>query len=152
MRFRYTIVIIGVLCIAIILCNYSKNQKPKTTATDVIEEIILTTNEQNIFPSGLTLNIQNTLTDTIYLEPWFRLEMLSDNSWVPVAPLSGATWSQDDWRMSIFPNTQEEINYTWDWYYGKLSPGEYRIIVSILRDTINKETIPYKLASIFSIQ
>lgn len=153
MRFRLIVSILGAICIAVCLLRYSMKESTEMIYRDSNEDIVLTVNKESISSVGLTLNIENVSGNTIYLEPWYRLERLVDENWEMVDPLSGVCWIQDDWRMAIYTNTQESNEYFWKWYYGEQPSGDYRIIVSILiRNQDGTDSLhPYKFITTFSI-
>lgn len=149
MRFRLTALIFGMICISSFLCSCSLNNESQGISIDSDEEIILSVDEDSISAEGLTLNIQNVSERTIYLDPWYCIERRLDGDWESVEPAQGARWDQDDWRMSIYADTQESNDYFWEWYYGKLPSGEYRIIVLVLTDDENETSTAYNLAAEF---
>ncbi len=57
----------------------------------------------------------------------FSLEQRDGDSWEPVPFLS----SEGDWTMEAWVVTLEGItewNVNWEWLYGKLKPGDYRMV------------------------
>ena len=150
MRQKFVVLIIGVTCILTLLyCCSNKNNYP-LNAPNINDKIILSVNEESVTPEGITLNIQNELGKTIFLNPWYRLERLSEKGWVDVDPIQGVNWAVDDWQMAIYADTQNSKEYIWEWYYGELTTGEYRIMVIILTEE-NDRFAEYNLAATFSI-
>ena len=115
--------------------------------------IILLVDNDSVTTSGLTLNIQNETDNTIDYGAWYRLEKLQDKDWRSVEPLQGVSWAQDDWKKPVEPGAQATVDYCWDWYYGMLPAGKYRIIVSILahEGSYGDTLISYNLAAEFSV-
>lgn len=61
---------------------------------------------------------------------YFRLEALKDGTWVPVEPLKNTGWTAEGWIVRV--NDVVEWEESWEWLYGSLSPGQYRIVKEIL--------------------
>lgn len=147
---RIISLVVVAVYISSLLCGCSDENASQKNGLDSNDKIILSVNEESVSPEGITLNIKNELEETIFLNPWYRLEKLSEKGWVAVEPIQGVNWAEDDWQMSIYTDTQRSKEYLWEWYYGKLTTGEYRISVLIL--TGEKDTSSeYTLAATFSI-
>lgn len=92
---------------------------------------------------GLTLSVDSSTSTNAVIEmknetdsaytygAWFRLEKKSKENWVPLSPIDDVVWSQEDWGKTLHPGAVENVTYTWDWYYGNLRQGEYRIILNL---------------------
>ncbi len=61
---------------------------------------------------------------------YFRLETLKDGAWIPVEPLKNTGWTAEGWIVRVNDIVEWEEN--WEWLYGPLSPGQYRIVKEIL--------------------
>ena len=146
------VILIAALSVVVLCkCFNSNSESSEETLIDNIEGISLLVDQESVSRSELTLVVENTLDTTIFLDPWFCIEQLRSNKYVPVPISPGATWMQDDWLMSIYPDTQSTCKYSWHWYYGNRPRGTYRIVVSVSLDNGTNNRIPYKLASSFSI-
>ncbi len=119
------------ICFSTCLCACSREGSTQEIFIDGIEEIILDIDEDSISAEGLTLTVHNMSKKTIYLDPWYCLEKLTNGQWDAVEPVPGVYWTQDDWRLAIYEDCIESNDYLWEWYYGKLPAGEYRIIIYV---------------------
>lgn len=95
-----------------------------------------------VSPAGITLTAENTSEAEYGYGAEFRLETpLADGSWSPVAPLDGVSWQQEDWLRRVPSGASKSLSYQWGWYYGQLSPGEYRILVPIKGENSNSDLV-----------
>ena len=91
----------------------------------------LTLSAKDVTPTGMTIVfIQRggSVTGTLSTAFWYRLQKLTDYGWIEVETIL----PEDEvfWGLSAIPITLEEsteIQVDWEWLYGQLSPGEYRI-------------------------
>lgn len=96
---------------------------------------------------GITLAIKNKSDFSYGYGAFFRLEKRTgENDWVSVLPLEGVSWVQEDWISFVGPNENASISYTWDWYYGHIASGDYRILVEFStedRSSVSMVTAPF---------
>lgn len=88
-----------------------------------------------ITPTGLTL-VCNQLGGNITSEPttgsYFNLEVSEDNQWKAVKTLpqkNDIAWTEEAWIIPLNDSVQWKVN--WEWLYGKLPEGNYRIAKKI---------------------
>ena len=150
-RHRFIILIVGVVCISSVLLYYCSNENAyPSSVPDINDKIVLSVNEESVSAEGITLNIQNELGKTIFLNPQYRLEKFSEKGWVEVDSVQGENWAEDDWQMAIYAGSRDSKEYLWKWSYGKLTTGKYRIIVLVLTEE-NDTLVEHNLAATFSI-
>lgn len=61
---------------------------------------------------------------------YYRLETLENGEWVRLKPLKDNVWLAVGWTVRVNDIVEWEEN--WEWLYGPLSPGQYRIVKKIL--------------------
>lgn len=106
--------------------------------------------EETVSSTGLTVVIENNSeTQCIYGED-FLLEKKINEKWYQV-PTIIENYGFDDIGYVLEPGEKGEWRVDWDWLYGKLDSGEYRIVKNVLdfRNTGNFEE--YSLAASFKI-
>ena len=113
--------------------------------------VILTADKSSVSPTGLTLSIKNVSDNVIEYGAWYRLEELQDEEWKQVEPIEGVSWAQDDWKKPVEPGSQETEEYNWEWYYGRLPAGDYRIVISVFKEMAPDYKRPFYFAAEFSI-
>ena len=102
---------------------------------------------ENVTSSGLTLVVTQsgsipgaTLTTG---QPYF-LQREENNNWIPLEPLLEAWgWTTEAWIISMNDTVRWDVS--WEWLFGKLQPGHYRIGKDIYLETVsgNREQAVY---------
>lgn len=104
-------------------------------------------NAENVTSSGLTLvvtqdgSIPNRTLTTV--QPYF-LQREENNNWIPLEPLLEAWgWTTEAWIISMNDTVRWDVS--WEWLFGKLQPGHYRIGKDIYLETVsgNREQAVY---------
>lgn len=74
---------------------------------------------------------------TLQTGEWFSIDKNKDGKWtpVPINPLIDFAW--DDLVYEIEKNNTFKMGINWEWLYGSLEPGEYRLNKKIIH--INKK-------------
>ncbi len=91
----------------------------------------LTLTAKDVTPMSMTIVFTQSggsVTGRLSTASWYRLQMLTDYGWIEVETIL----PEDEvfWALSAMPITPEgstEIPVDWEWLYGQLTPGEYRI-------------------------
>lgn len=104
-------------------------------------------NAENVTSLGLTLVVTQsgsipggTLTTG---QPYF-LQREENNNWIPLEPLLEAWgWTTEAWIISMNDTVRWDVS--WEWLFGKLQPGHYRIGKDIYLETVsgNREQTVY---------
>jgi hypothetical protein len=113
--------------------------------------VTMSVKDNSVTSTGLVLEyINNTKHHCIYGEP-FSLEKKTDESWNPVPVIIDGNYGFNSIGYNLDPNSTQEYTLDWEWLYGSLEKGEYRIAKDILdfRGTGDYDT--YLLAGEFSI-
>ncbi len=102
---------------------------------------------ENVTSSGLTLVVTQagTIPDGILTtgQPYF-IQKKENNNWIPLEPLLEAWgWTTEAWIISM--NDTARWDVSWEWLFGKLQPGHYRIGKDIYLETVsgNREQAVY---------
>jgi len=104
-------------------------------------------NAENVTSSGLTLVVTQagTIPDGILTtgQPYF-IQKKENNNWIPLEPLLEAWgWTTEAWIISM--NDTARWDVSWEWLFGKLQSGQYRIGKDIYLETVsgNREQAVY---------
>ena len=104
-------------------------------------------NAENVTSSGLTLVVtqDGTIPDGILTtgQPYF-IQKKENNNWIPLEPLLEAWgWTTEAWIISM--NDTARWDVSWEWLFGKLQSGQYRIGKDIYLETVsgNREQAVY---------
>ncbi len=86
---------------------------------------------EDVSPTGLTLICKQsggTVTGELSTGSYYQLHVLRDGTWKPAPTLPqeyDVVWTAEAWIIPLNGETQWEIN--WEWLYGELAPGTYRV-------------------------
>ena len=102
---------------------------------------------ENVTSSGLTLVVTQagTIPDgTLTTGQPFFIQKKENNNWIPLEPLLEAWgWTTEAWIISM--NDTARWDVSWEWLFGKLQSGQYRIGKDIYLETVsgNREQAVY---------
>lgn len=116
-----------------------------------LEGVIMTVKEGTVSPNGLVLIHENNSDKECIYGEFFILEKKIDDKWYEVPVTIEGNYGFEDIGHELVPGDNKEWETDWQWLYGSLSKGEYRIIKDILdfRETGDYDT--YYLAAEFTI-
>ena len=80
----------------------------------------------DISPTGATLVITDTNAEPYLYGEWYKIQRLTDGQWMDVPHvIDNAAFN----AMGYIPDANGEVKFTinWEWFYGKLPSGEYRL-------------------------
>ena len=80
----------------------------------------------DISPTGATLVITDTNAEPYLYGEWYKIQRLIDGQWMDVPHvIDNAAFN----AMGYIPDANGEVKFTinWEWFYGKLPSGEYRL-------------------------
>lgn len=171
MKHSLAIVLALALLLALTGCNGASTQEPGSTdigSVDVLEHETaisesslpasgqegeadwgITLSVENATPTGLTLVISQSggaPTGELQFGSQFWLEVWEDDSWqaVPEVPSDvDRAWTAEAYLIPMEGSTEQELG--WDYLYGELSPGTYRICKEVMdfRETGDWDTEVY---------
>ena len=102
---------------------------------------------ENVTSSGLTLVVTQagTIPDGTLTtgQPYF-IQKKENNNWIPLEPLLEAWgWTTEAWIISM--NDTARWDVSWEWLFGKLQSGQYRIGKDIYLESVsgNREQAVY---------
>lgn len=151
---KYLYFIVCIIGLIFLLAGYDKavkNLKPTDFKTvNNIEGVTMKIKEGTVSPTGLTVILDNT-TDKqcIYGKP-FVLERKINGKWYQVPAVIKNNYGFEDIAYILSAKSNAEVKIDWEWLYGNLKPGEYRIIKDISIDS--QEYNPYHLSAKFTIK
>ena len=109
-------------------------------------DVSLSIKEETLDNTGVTLILENNSDKLLRYDEVYEIEIKKDNEWHKInvelyftLPLWG-----------VEPNSEEELELNWENGYGKLAPGEYRLIKKIYFE-YEEEEVFYILAE-FTIE
>ena len=119
-----------ILCLCLTGCgnNTAKDQDVITYEISEIANITMTID--NVTPTGATILItDNTGEENVYGE-WYRIEKFENETWQEVEVVTeNPVFTSIGYLLD--ENNQLELQVNWDWLYGSLNSGRYRLIKEI---------------------
>lgn len=113
--------------------------------------VTMTVKEGTETPTGLTVVLENSTDRECIYGEYFDLEKKINESWYTVPVSIDGNYGFSSIGYGLSSGDEREWSVDWNWLYGSLKPGEYRIIKDILdfRGTGDYDT--YYLAAEFTI-
>ena len=145
------ILILGIMLLGITSCG-SNNTFDIGGKSDIEisnnVDVSLSIKEETLDNTGVTLILKNNSDKLLRYDEVYEIEIKKDNEWHKInvelyftLPLWG-----------VEPNSEEELELNWKNGYGKLAPGEYRIIKKVyFEDEIDEEDAFY-ISAEFTIE
>ena len=145
---KITILYVCIILFLILFFSGCRNKQVKTNLdTQLIDGFSLVVD--SVTEDSITLTFKNNTNITYgYGATYYLEKRTNQKSWNELSPLEGVFWMQDDWLLNVHPGKESTITYKWDWYYGSIPAGDYRIVILILEEG-HKE--PIMLSAEFSI-
>lgn len=125
--------VVSILLIIFMLCSCNAEEpevKPQLPENDKIKEWSVNVSIKNVTPKGATLVLtkyNGTTADELITGSYIRIEC--DDKELPIKAEDDISWTAE---ANIIPENEElEIEVNWEWLYGTLEPGTYRIFKSV---------------------
>lgn len=106
----------------------------RESADSKIEQLGLSLEMKNITPTGATLVFQQAdgnPTGTLQFGDDFIIEKQEKGEWKAVSVVVEGNYGFHDLAYPLENDSMRETEADWEWLYGKLEPGEYRIGKSV---------------------
>lgn|SRR5690625_3832930 len=149
------------LCVSILVIACSKENdnsletsELQPTQYDVVnnfEGVSMDIIKESVSPAGLTVIFTNNSENLGIYGDYFILEQKIEGTWYQV-PTTVDEYGFDDIGYELAPSTSREFLINWDWLYGTLQVGEYRIIKDMLDFRGPGDFDKYYLAAKFAIE
>lgn len=107
------------------LCGYPLYDPDAKPAQGTESGITLSVKEGTLTPSGGTFLLKNNFSEDYWYGEHYTLEKAQGESWVQLVPKEGTAWH--DIAYLLPKETENEMEIAWEWAYGKLPVGTYRI-------------------------
>ncbi len=151
-----TMILIGVLIFALSSCSADMPEnnsdiETEYEAVNAFEGVTLGVKEGSITPEGLTLVFHNNQDKEHIYSSFYCIERKNGDKWTKIAYVTEENVGWDDMAYIVPANQSVEEAVDWDWLYGSLNAGEYRIIKEVLDYEAAGEYKTYYLAAEFVI-
>lgn len=132
---KKTLCLLMLLALVLPLAGCAQAQKAIPDTSNDPWGLVLTAS--NVKPTGCSLTFTQSggeeITGTLEYGSYFSVEREEDGAWsrVPYIPSDHArAWN--DIAYPIPMDSSESVELEWDWLYGELPAGHYRIVKSIM--------------------
>lgn len=107
------------------LCGYPPYEPETEPGQGAQSGITFSVKEGTLTPSGATFLLKNNFSEDYWYGEHYTLERAQGESWVQLVPKEGAAWHDIAYLLSA--GAENEMEIAWEWAYGKLPVGTYRI-------------------------
>jgi hypothetical protein len=135
---RYLLFVVFIVLGAVILagCGQSDddvNLEPTDyTTVNNLEGVMMTVQEETVSPTGLTVILENNSDQQCIYGEHYVLEKKVNQGWYQVPVVVEGDYGFVDIGYDLPPGAEEAWDVDWEWLYGSLETGEYRIVKDIL--------------------
>lgn len=163
MKRWYTLVLAGLLTLSLAGCgsqtdggSSQQTQQPSVGTSGTVSSSAqedpwgLTLSVKDVTPTGLTLVITQqggSLTGELQYGSDYILEVQQDSAWQSVPDILDGNFAWDGMAYLVTMDGQTEEALEWDWLFGPLPPGHYRLSKEFMdfRDTGDYDTQVYEV-------
>ncbi|SMP59232.1 immunoglobulin-like domain-containing protein [Anoxynatronum buryatiense] len=114
-------------------------------------DVTMTIKEETVSTTGLTVVFENNSDNHVIYGEYFSLEEKSNNKWYQVPVTIDGDYGFNDIGYNLTSGENEEFIVDWEWLYGSLHAGEYRIVKDILDFRNTGDFDSYYVAAEFTI-
>jgi hypothetical protein len=119
------------LLFAFASCSADKQEsKSPYDEVDNIENVSAAVKEGTLSPTGLTLVITDGNEVPYTYGEWYVIEKKSGGSWYTLPVVVEGEYGFNDIGY-VVTDGKLELDVDWEWLYGPLDPGSYRIVKSV---------------------
>ena len=148
-----------ILLASVLLVGYSNNKSPyiknwkktQLSAVNNFEQVSMNVIEDSVSAKELTLIFTNSSNKEAMYSEDFLLEKNIECNWYQV-PTKKIEFLFNDIAFKLSTSIQEVLNINWDWLYGSLDKGEYRIVKTLWVVSAGGEYEEYFLSAQFIIE
>ncbi len=108
--------------------------------------VTLSVKDGTLENTSATLILENNTDKLLRYDEYYKMEIKKDNEWHTI----NVELYFNDPLWGVNQNSKEEIELNWEHGYGKLAPGEYRIIKEVYFE--NEEEQEFNISAEFTIK
>ena len=156
--YRYLSYIVIVFLGAILLAGCGQqgieaNWEPTDhDAVNNLEGVTMAVQEETVSPTGLTLTLVNNSDRQCIYGEHYVLEKKINKGWYQVPVIVEGDYGFVDIGYDLAPDEERQLDVDWEWLYGSLDAGDYRIVKDILDFRATGDYDTYFLAAGFTIE
>ncbi len=108
--------------------------------------------EGSVTPRGLRVIFDNKSDSECTYGEYYCLEKKTTGNWYQIPVVIDGNYGFDDIGYPLAPSDNSQLAVDWEWLYGSLDPGDYRIVKDILDFRGTADYDKYYLAAEFTIR
>lgn len=147
----------GIYFVVVVGCG--SNKPAETTdweptnlqSVNDIDGVTLNFNQETLSATGGTIVLINETNNQYSYGEAFFLEQKIEGDWFQV-PVDTENYGFNDIGYLLPPLGFEEIEVDWEWIYGKLAIGDYRLVKEVIDSRASGDYNQYDLAAEFTIE
>ena len=112
------------------------------------DDISFFVKEETLKNTGATLVLENNSDKLLRYDEVYEIEVKKDDKWHKINV--ELYFNEPLWRVN--PKSKDEIDLNWEYGYGKLTPGEYRIIKEVFFEFDSVQEPEFYIAAEFAIE
>ena len=128
---------VTVLCLLLLLifagCSQSKSSYIPTEVENVSISIA------DISPTGATITVKDTNEEPYIYGEWYKIEENKNGEWYDVSTIIDNYGFTDIGYLADAYNDEVIFEINWQWLYGELKEGNYRLLKEVNRQHISVE-------------
>ncbi len=128
---RKLLILLFALTCLLTACSTKECQNNKYVL-DEFEYASIEIVDNNITDTGLTLKLTYNGENSGTYGSWYELQVKERDCWVDVEVVVDGEYAFTDIGYQVPPGGSFRLQVDWEWLYGALSKGEYRIITRVL--------------------
>ena len=131
---KSTALILSLICIAMFLVGCSRASKESTFQPADVENVSMSMT--NISSTGATVTIEDTNEEPGIYGNWYVIEKEVDGKWYQIEPkLKNYGFTEEGYLVG--EDDEVEFHIDWQWIYGELPSGRYRLLKSAKKQYIS---------------
>lgn len=115
------------------------------------EGVTMIAKEGTVSPTGMTVIFENQSNKQCVYGEDYLLEQKINGNWYQVPITFEGNYGFNDIGYELSPSDVQEFTVDWNWLYGELDQGEYRLVKSILDFRKSGDYDQYNLVAEFTI-
>lgn len=133
--------------------DYSTDLEESTLGTiNDFSGVSMSVLDETVSPTGLTVEFENDSDQQVIYGEDFLLETNVEDSWYQVPVIIEDEYGFDAIGYELSPGETDSLEIDWEWLYGSLESGEYRIMKEVLDFRGAGDFDEYQLTAEFIIE
>lgn len=133
MKEKKKFIIVGIVILSIIVMYFvisNVNTEMELVEEEILENVTMTIKEGTLTKTGATVIITDISGDDNTYGEFFRIDKKENNKWKKVDVVVKGNYGFHMVGYEVNEDNILEMKIDWNWLYGELDAGEYRLVKS----------------------